>query len=216
LTSTAGTATFTVTLNGDAPAAGEEITVDYVTAGGTATEGTDYTAKSGTLTFGEGVTEQSITVAITDDTDVEDAETFTVTLSNVGGTVGGEAVTISDAEATGTITDDTVSVDIGAINSPETLDASGNSYIFTDDADVANSVVINGFSTDDVIKVSNASEGDYFFTNNGEDVYITYNNIENGSVVNSIQLVGVVTTNDLVDGTEASFEAYIGFDAFSF
>ncbi len=50
----AGTATFTVTLGGDAPAAGESVTVDFATADGTAVDGTDYTAATGTLTFGEG------------------------------------------------------------------------------------------------------------------------------------------------------------------
>jgi hypothetical protein len=68
-----GTATFTVTLS-EAPGAGEEVTVDYVTADGTATAGEDYTAATGTLTFGEGVTTQTFTVDTIEDFDVEGDE----------------------------------------------------------------------------------------------------------------------------------------------
>ena len=109
--------TFTVTLSAES---GREVTVAWAAAtldaeGDDAEEGTDYAVGSGTLTFTPhsatyseeeeevivtpGQTEKTFTVATTDDTAEEMAETFTVTLS--GPTNAG----ISDATAKGTITD---------------------------------------------------------------------------------------------------------------
>jgi len=59
-----------------------EARVDYATADGTATEGEDYTPTSGTLIFPPSSLSQQIVVPLIDDLDVEDDETFTVTLSN--------------------------------------------------------------------------------------------------------------------------------------
>ncbi|MGJ3230774.1 MAG: Calx-beta domain-containing protein [Oceanicaulis sp.] len=92
-----GPATFTVTLGA---VSGQSVTVDYATADGSAEAGSDYVAASGTLTFAPGVTVQTFDVAITNDGVVEDAETFTVTLTNPA------AATIGEAEAIGTITND--------------------------------------------------------------------------------------------------------------
>ena len=55
---------FTVTLD---KAAATTVTVDYATADGTATAGSDYTAASGTLTFDAGATSKTIPVSIADD-----------------------------------------------------------------------------------------------------------------------------------------------------
>ena len=90
-------AEFTVKLTG---ARTGRVTVAYSTADGTATSGDDYTGTSGSLTFGADETSKTISVPTLDDSDVEEAETFTVTLSNPTG------ATIADGSATGTITDD--------------------------------------------------------------------------------------------------------------
>jgi uncharacterized repeat protein (TIGR01451 family)/CSLREA domain-containing protein len=90
---------FTVTLT---PGSAQTVTVDYATANGTATAGSDYTATSGTLTFNPGVTSQQITVQVAGDTTVESNETFTVVLSNA------PLATINDNSGTGTITNDDV------------------------------------------------------------------------------------------------------------
>ena len=75
------------------------MTVDYATADGTATvAGNDYTATSGTLTFTAGETEKTVSVPVLDDDLDEGSETLTLRLSNPSG------ATISDGEATGTIT----------------------------------------------------------------------------------------------------------------
>ena len=88
---------FTVTLS---EAAASDVTVDYATSDGTASEDADYTAASGALTFAAGETEKTISVAVLDDADAEEAETLTLALSNPSG------ATLEAASATGTIEDD--------------------------------------------------------------------------------------------------------------
>ena len=91
-------ATFTATLSADA---GRTITVDYATANGTATAGSDYTATSGTLSFEPGERTKTIDVTVLADALVEASETFTLTLSApTNGTIAAGAGT-----ATATIGD---------------------------------------------------------------------------------------------------------------
>lgn len=90
-------ARFDVTLSA---AASTTITVDYATANGTATSGSDFAASNGTLVFTPGTTSRTIAIAILGDTAAEDNETFRVRLDNASG------ATIADAQATGTIVDD--------------------------------------------------------------------------------------------------------------
>lgn len=71
-------ATFTVTRTGGSDA----FAVDFATADGTATAGSDYVAASGTLAFGVGVNTQTVSVTINGDTASEAAETFFVNLAN--------------------------------------------------------------------------------------------------------------------------------------
>ena len=92
-----GNATFTVTLS---EASASNVTVEYATGSGTATDNTDYTGTTGTLTILAGATTGTIVVPITDDADNEDNETATLTLSNPTN------ATISDGTANLTITDD--------------------------------------------------------------------------------------------------------------
>jgi hypothetical protein len=63
-------------------ASGRTVTVNYATANGTATAGSDYGAVSGTLTFPAGTTTATITVPVTGDYALEADETFTVQISN--------------------------------------------------------------------------------------------------------------------------------------
>ncbi|HVQ06908.1 MAG TPA: Calx-beta domain-containing protein [Allosphingosinicella sp.] len=86
---------FIVTIT-SAPTSGF-ITVDFTTNDGTAFAGSDYTPTSGQVVFGVGETSKEIHVPVFGDTDFEDDETFTITLSDpVGATIG-------DGTATGTI-----------------------------------------------------------------------------------------------------------------
>jgi hypothetical protein len=94
-----GTVTFTVTRSGDLTKASS---VNYSTSTGTATAGSDYTAATGTVNFAVGETTKTISVAIINDTAVENPETFNVNLS------GGTNVVIKDGTGVGTINSDDV------------------------------------------------------------------------------------------------------------
>ena len=66
----AGTTTFTFTVTLSA-ASTQAVTVDFATADGTATAGSDYTAVNGTLTFAPGVVTQPAVVSVLGDTAIE-------------------------------------------------------------------------------------------------------------------------------------------------
>src|SRR5205085_2498911 len=90
-------AVFTVTLSAASPQA---VSVQFATASGTATAGSDYQSTSGTLTIPANSLTGTISVPVIGDTVIESNETFVVNLSNpVNGT-------ISTGQGTGTIVDD--------------------------------------------------------------------------------------------------------------
>lgn len=91
------TATFTVSLSA---ASTSPVTVDWATAGGTATAGQDYVTGNGALTFAAGDRTRTITVVVNGDSDVEPDETFLVNLS------GATNATIGDGQGVGTIGND--------------------------------------------------------------------------------------------------------------
>ncbi|WP_197998444.1 tandem-95 repeat protein, partial [Gimesia aquarii] len=96
-----GTATFVVTLD---QAVQGGVAVDWSTADGTAVAGTDYTAGSGTLNFtGTANETQTITVTLNNEAMVEFDETLQVNLSNL---VASGNVTLTESQATATVTDD--------------------------------------------------------------------------------------------------------------
>ncbi|MDX2175583.1 MAG: Calx-beta domain-containing protein [Candidatus Sumerlaeia bacterium] len=97
-----GSASMTFTVSLQTPNAGPgDVTVDFATADGTATAGSDYTAVSGTLTFPPSEQFQTIQVPILADTVWEGDETFTVDLSNLAGPATPAVLT-----GTGTIIED--------------------------------------------------------------------------------------------------------------
>jgi Calx-beta domain len=76
------------------------VSVDFVTQGGTATEGTDYIASSGSVSFAPGQMTSVISVAVLGDLVPEPDETFFLRLQNPQGAV------IDDGEGIGTIVND--------------------------------------------------------------------------------------------------------------
>ncbi len=96
-----GEISFTVTLS---KASKNKVTVEYATADKTAAAGSDYVAASETLTFLPGETQKTISIALIDDFDVEDDETFFINLSNATN------ATITDAQAVGTVVNQDVAV----------------------------------------------------------------------------------------------------------
>ncbi|CAD7730939.1 hypothetical protein LMG31884_45510 [Xanthomonas hydrangeae] len=125
------TANFTVSLSA---ASGQTVSVNYATADGTATAGSDYVARSGTLTFAPGTTAQGVAITVNGDTAVEANETFSVGLS------GASNAGIARATGTGTILNDDVVVTVGPASLPaatagsaysQNLSASGGTAPYT-------------------------------------------------------------------------------------
>ena len=113
------TATFTVTRTGGTAA----FDVNYATADGTATAGSDYVAQpTGTVSFAAGDLTKTISVTINGDTTVEPDETFFVNL--LGATNGG---TIVKSQGTGTITNDDTAGGVGNISINDVTITEGNS-----------------------------------------------------------------------------------------
>ena len=133
-------ATFTVTLSGETF---QPVTVNYATANGTATAGSDYTATTGTLIFNvnPGETSKQITVSVLGDSLFEANETFFVNLSNATN------ASIADAQAQGTITNDDVALPtITLAVSPTSVSEDGTTnliYTFTRTGATTNTLTVN-------------------------------------------------------------------------
>ena len=81
-------------------AGGQPISLDYQTANGSAVAGNDYVAVSGTLSYAPGETVKTVNVSVIGNEDVQPSRALTLKLANP------QAVTLTRAQATGTITDD--------------------------------------------------------------------------------------------------------------
>ncbi len=105
-------ANFTVSLSNPSASA---VTVQYQTANGSATVGSDYTALPlTTLTFNPGEQSKTITVSVKGDTTVEPIENFFVNLSNASG------ATLAKSQGVGTImNDDTTALRINDVSVTE-------------------------------------------------------------------------------------------------
>jgi probable HAF family extracellular repeat protein len=103
-------AVFTVSLSA---ASSDTVTVNFATANGSATAGSDYEPASGTLTFAPGETSKTITVPVYGDRLGEPNETFFVNLSNPTN------ATIADGQGLGTILDDEPRISISDVSKKE-------------------------------------------------------------------------------------------------
>ncbi len=90
---------FTVSLSQDSA---QDATVQFETANGTATAGSDYIAKSGTVTIPAGQTSGTISVSIVGDTIAESNDSVLVNLTNPTN------ATLKDSQGVGTILNDDV------------------------------------------------------------------------------------------------------------
>ena len=188
----AGTASFTVTRSG---ATGDTTTVDYATAGGTATSDIDFTAASGTLSFAPGVTTQTITVSITDDLIVEGNEGFTVGLSNpVDATSSAESIT--DTSGAGTITDNDSAAGITIIKTGTTSGAS----LLTTEAGASSTftVALDSAPTADVTVTLSGLDGT-------EGTLSTTTLTFTAANWNTAQTVTVTGVNDDIDDGDISY-----------
>ncbi|HEY0727870.1 MAG TPA: PQQ-dependent sugar dehydrogenase, partial [Pyrinomonadaceae bacterium] len=105
------TASFTVSLSNPSS---QNVSVNYATAGNTATSGNDFVAASGTATIAAGQLSTTINVTVNSDTIFEANETFFVNLTTPTN------ATIGDNQSVGTINDDdsqpTISINDLSIN----------------------------------------------------------------------------------------------------
>ena len=205
---------FTVTLSNPSY---QQITVNYATTAGTATDGTDYQSASGTLTFNPGETAKPIAVSVNGDSVFEPDETFFVQLSNLAN------ASIINAQGTGTITNDeasqsgsfnfnaaSYSVNENGVNATVTVKRSGGSdgavavqYATSDGTATANSDYTNASGT---LSWADGDSADKTFTitiaNDGTDeldetVNVTLSNPTGGaSLGNPSSAVLTITDDD--------------------
>ncbi len=101
--------------------------------------------------------------------------------------------------------------DDGNVLTTAIVDASKAAIAFTENANVANTVRITGFTKDDTITLSNAQVSAYSFQGIGTDVVMTYNN---SGVVNSITLAGI-NANGGVISSYNDVKTLVGADFFT-
>ncbi len=112
---------FAVTLSG--PASSDGLSVNYSTANGSASAGSDFAGASGTVTFNRGERFKDISVTVNDDQTPEQNENFFVNLNNPVG------LNIVDGSATGTIIDNDRTISIGDVSRPEG-DSGNSAFVF--------------------------------------------------------------------------------------
>jgi hypothetical protein len=137
------------------------VTVNFSTASGTATEGTDYTAApaGSLLTFGPGETTKTIAILVNGDLTDEFDETFSVNLSNATG------ANIMDGHGVGTIVDNDPlpRITISDVSRNEGGNRQNTSFVFTVSlSEVSARWVSVNFATAD--GTATLAGGDYFAT----------------------------------------------------
>jgi hypothetical protein len=194
----------------------QTVTVDYVTADGTATAPSDYDSQAGTLSFPPGTLTRTIDVAVKGDTTPEPNETFFVNLLNpVNGT-------INVAQGTGTINDDdesgfvqfssptaTVTENGGSVSLTVTRtgDTSGVTTVNFETSDgtavqksdyTFNSGTVQ-FNPGDTSKTISVLIVDDVFVEGPENFKVTLSNVSGGFVIsNPNQVTVTITDNDSV------------------
>ena len=208
-----GTTAFNFTLTLSA-VSGQAVTVDYATADGTATAGSDYTAVNGTVTFAPGETSKQITVSVNGDTTVEANETFFVNLTNATNAAiadnQGIGTIINDDTTLGSFTINDVRVretDNGTVNAVFTVtltnpngQASAVNYATADGTAtagsdyVATSGVLNFGAGETTKTITVVVNGDLLKESN-EFFYVNLSNPVN-AVIGDGQGVGIIIDND--------------------
>ena len=102
----------------------------------------------------------------------------------------------------------------GAIDSYETIDAGTDDFLYKDDLNLSNYVVINNFTQGDSVEITADQDDIISIINDGQDVIITNNSSSVGgnTIISSITLIGVASADNIISD-EAAFEQAVGFDA---
>ena len=178
---------FTVTLH---EATTDTVTVDYATADGTATAGSDYTSTSGTLTFDAGTTSQTISVSIADDETDESDETFTLTLSNASG------ADLGTSTATGTITNRAV-----VVETTPTLSIAGGNGKEGDDSSISFTVTLDESASETVTVDYATSDG----TADSGDDYTAKSGTLSFSAGTTSKTISVSIADDVENESDETF-----------
>lgn len=97
-----GTVTFHASAPGSSDPLTTDLTVTYTVISGTATEGEDFSMSGGSVTIPAGSNEASVSFSVTDDTDIEGGESFTVEITSVSyGTITSATATVGIADNDG-------------------------------------------------------------------------------------------------------------------
>ena len=165
------------------PAGPGGVTIQYATADGTATAGSDYVAASSIVNIPEGATSTTVAITINGDTVTEPDETFFVNITGVAGAL------ISDSQGLGTIQNDEVTITPIAQIQGSGLVSPLNGNIVTTEGIVTAQKFNNGFflQTADAEVDANpgTSEGIFVFTSTAPPA--------TAAVGNRIRVTGTVT-----------------------
>jgi hypothetical protein len=174
------------------------VSVQYQTANGTATAPSDFATTSGTLTWAAGDTAQkTIAIPIVNDSAVEGAETFSVTLSNpTGGATIGAPTT-----ATITINDDDVA-------RPGTLALDPASYSISEGGGAVNITVTRTNGSDGAVAVTISSRD--ISALNGQDYTATSRVLSWASGDSTPKSASVPILDDSGVESNESFEVTLG------
>jgi hypothetical protein len=133
----------------------QTVTVQFLTANGTATSGSDFQSTGGTVTFAPGQTSQSLTVPVIGDRTPESTESFFVDLSSPSN------ATIADGQGVGTILDNEPRVSINDVSMTEGKSGTKN-FVFTVTLSAAyDQNVTMSFRTVNGTATSSGSQADY-------------------------------------------------------
>jgi hypothetical protein len=187
----------TITLNvSRGPATTGDVSVDFVTANGTAEAGTDFVAQSGTLAFTDGQTTGQIIIDILDDADIEGDENFRVVLSNP---LGGALLGIAPV-STVTIADD------DDPPSPGILLMNGNSFTVNENDGTADIIIRRASGNEGAISVTlNTSNGSAIAGTDYESISQT---VSFANAVNTQMVTLTLIDNAIFEGNK-SFTASI-------
>lgn len=178
-----GTSVMTFGFGLSSPAGVGGVSIQYATADGTATAGSDYVAAAGTAVIPEGATGTTLAITINGDTDTEADETFFVNISGATGAV------VSDAQGVGTIQNDEVTLTPIAQIQGAGLASPLNGSIVTTEGIVTAQKFNNGFflQTPDAETDLNSatSEGIFVFTSTAPPA--------SAAVGNRVRVTGTVT-----------------------
>jgi glucose/arabinose dehydrogenase len=175
-------AVFTVTVS---PAPSGTLMVNFATADGTATAGSDYVARTGVLSFAAGTSSQTVAVQVLGDTAVENDETFTLTASYTA------AAGLVSATGTATITNDDQGPGISANDVSVGESAPGAVFTVTLDATSVVEVSVNYGTVDGTA----AAGADYVSTTGT----LTF------APGTTSQTVGIPILDDVLDEADETF-----------